>query len=456
MMSFIVSGQPKLGHESWPPPVDDKVLSDRLYGQRGAKDKTRMEIKFEKIGGRLIAYYHFSKLKDVTSCLTDEEKKRNPPADHGRKGSFFVMSLRMDGCYSTDFSEIYTLLEKMYKKHVDGKVLKMSKGGYLVYQIMKLEDAKEIWKSITSELEASGENTFLERTKSIPGDISIKGTKTSDYFSVEDAKEKIEDALINKGGVFVLTPDEMKARNERIKQQEKRTDDEIPSGKRIDEQELIYTTGNNISQEIKKTSLSEKSKTINERINAVGGRFQVPSQKKDLNIRKWFLFALAVLGIINVWLFVSVINMNGKVNTLVVQFKSLKEKLQSTSYVPNTTCIDKTIASEGGGVNDTIVGQEELRVTFLDLRLSDGTSVSTMKKKNSYVVTAKTSQPTETRGTGKYVCDIKKEDGSYKQKGNKCYITISDSVTVDSITLKYRYRFGNKDTLFHRVIKIVK
>ena len=93
-MNFIVSGQPKLGHESWPPPIDDKVLSDRLYGQRGAKDRTRMEIKFEKIGDRLITYYHFSKLMDVTSCLTDDEKKMNPPADHGRKGSFFVMSLR--------------------------------------------------------------------------------------------------------------------------------------------------------------------------------------------------------------------------------------------------------------------------------------------------------------------------------------------------------------------------
>lgn len=488
MMNFIVSGQPKLGHESWPPPIDDKVLSDRLYGQRGAKDRTRMEIKFEKIGDRLITYYHFSKLMDVTSCLTDEEKKMNPPADHGRKGSFFVMSLRMDGYYSTDFSKIYTLLEEMYKNHVNGKVLKMSKEGYIVYQIMKLEDAKEIWKNIASELETRGEMTFLKRTKPIPSDISIKGIKTSDYFSVEDAEKNIESVLIQKGGVFILSSDEMKARNERTKQQEKRPNGENPSVERITEheidtfvkatddvQELTSTIENTISQKIKNlvllltrrnttdkewleklTSLGEEQENIIEKINAVGGRIQIPSAKNDHVKSTWQPIALIVLGLIGLWICISVINLKGKVKYLVEQIDSLTVQIDSLTVQGGSSTFKMNVIS-GLQDNDPEKNTEEVvdvnndgevaLITLLDLRKTDNTDVSNMIKGNSYVVTAKSGpngKRKEAKGTGTFSCDKGEDDGIiWRQVGNKCYITVYEDATTNKVILKYDYLLDN-------------
>lgn len=452
MMNFIVSGQPKLGHESWPPPTDDKVLSDRLYGQRGAKDKTRMEIKFEKIGNRLITYYHFSKLKDVTSSLTDEEKKMNPPADHGRKGSFFVMSLRMDGYYSTDFSKIYSLLEEMYESHVHGKVLKMSKEGYLVYQIMKLEDAKDIWENITSELKTRGENTFLKRTKPIPGDMSIKGTKTSDYFSVEDAEKNIESVLLQKGGAFVLSLDEMKARNERIKQQEKRSDDENTNVEKITQYEgdAFIKPTDNVQEP---TSLSEEEKSNNEKINAAGKRFQNPSQKKDFVKSTWLPIALIALGFIDLWLCVSIIKMKGTVNSLADQIDSLT--------VQSSSSISKTEETQEDAADDNIDG-EDAKITFLDLSQKNGDNTAnvtdnTMRRGYTYIISAKTGEPHQrkhAKGTGQYVCDVGADKGiNIQQDGNKCIITIIDA-TVNEIDINYKYKYRNEDKSFSRTINI--
>lgn len=497
MMNFIVSGQPKLGHESWPPPVDDKVLSDRLYGQRGAKEKTRMEIKFEKIGDRLITYYHFSKLKDVTSCLTDEEKKMNPPADHGRKGSFFVMSIRMDGYYSADFSMIFTLLDEMYENYVNGKVLKRSKEGYLVYQIMKLEDAEEIWKNIASELETKGWNSFLKQAKPISGDISIKGTKTADYFSVEDGEKDIESTLIQKGGVYILSSDEMKARNERIKQQEKRTNDEISNGERVtqhefeafvkateDVQELTSTIDNSISQKIKNlvllltrrnnadkewleklTSLKEEQENIIKKINAAGGRFLIPSHKKDFVKGIWVPIALIVIGLINLWLCLSIVNMKVKVNSLVEQIDSLT--VQSSSSILGNDNVQELKDNDAGVLQDEAVGNnvdgEDAEITLLDLRRKNGNTTinvtdNIMRRGYTYIISAKTGatgqQKKDAKGTGQYSCDVESDNGiNMRQDSNRCIVTIVD-VRVNRITLRYKYKYGDKVKSFSRTINI--
>lgn len=484
-MKFIVSGQPKFGHESWPPPADHKVLSERLYDQRGAEESTRLQVKFEKIGDRLVTYYHFSKLKDVTSCLTDEEKKANPPADHGREGSFFVMSLRIDGFYSTDFSVIYKLLDEIYENQVKGRVLKKSDKGYLVYQIMKLEDAKEIWENITSDLEIRGKNSFLKLTKPIPADISIKGTKTSDYFSVDDAAKDIENILVQKGCVILLSPKEMIARKERettAKKQETGSDKETGSMGRItqqkfesfvqsseDVQELASTTENSISQKVdslvllltrrndidkewaeKLTSLSKEQDNIIDKINNIGNNFPIPSQKEGVKNKKWLFGVLTAWGIINLILFISVINLNGKVKSLVEQIDTITIQRDSlihglTSH-QNETKTPPVVEKSVEEVVDVNSDSEDAEITLLDLRKSDGTDVSSMQKGNSYVVTAKTGQQgsrKDAKGLGTFTCNVGVKKGiNWRQDGNKCNITIYDDASAAKIILKYKYKLG--------------
>jgi len=216
-MKFIVSGQPKLGHESWPA-NDDRTLSDRLYAQRGAEEDTRMEVRFEKVGDRLITYYHFSKLKNITSGLTDDEKRRGYHKDHGRPGSFFVMSLRLDDVYSTDFNGIYHTLEKLYDDYVNEKILKRSKEGFLVYQILILEEASGIWEEMSDKITRLCSKAFLNNgtLKRIPDGTTIKGGKGHEYFSVASNTGDIEDALLRDGKIMFLSSEENALREQRI------------------------------------------------------------------------------------------------------------------------------------------------------------------------------------------------------------------------------------------------
>ena len=467
-MNFIVSGQPKLGHESWPPPVDDKVLSDRLYGQRGAKEDTRMEVKFEKVGDRLITYYHFSKLKGVTSCLTEEESKMNPRPIHGRPGSFFVMSLRIDGYYSTDFSKIYTLLEEMYEKYVKGKVLKMSKEGYLVYQIMKLEDAKETWKSITSELKAKGKDTFLKCTKPITEDIMIKGFKTSDYFCVNDDEKDIESALIQNGGVVILSSEEMNARKERFKQHETISDNNY-----LIEEEAQSHMSLTEEDRSKRIILSGEQQNNYDKNDDVTEYLQTPLKKEESVKKIWLPIALIMLGLIELWLCISNINMRGTVNSLIEQIDSLTVQSSSSKLKIENVQIKKDVDAKkvqdyAEDVHDVAVGDyddsEDAEIIHLDLEKKDGDtteSVSSMRRGYTYIITAQiqvNGNRQNAKGTGQYSCDVGPDKGVYiNQNGNKCTITIADETNgPQQITLKYIYKYKGADKIYPRTIRISK
>jgi hypothetical protein len=101
---------------------------------------------------------------------------------------------------------------------------------------------------------------------------------------------------------------------------------------------------------------------------------------------------------------------------------------------------------------------EAALITLLDLRKTDGTDVSNMRKGKSYVVTAK-SGPSGKRkvakGTGTFSCVEGENKGiNWRQVGNKCYITVYEDATAKRVTLIYDYQLDNEKKSLSKNITI--
>lgn len=477
-MKFVVSGQPKLGHESWPPLSDDKSLSDRLYHLRGADEETRLEIKFEKIGDRCVAYYHFSKLNNVTSCLTEEEKKQNPYADHGRKGSFFVMSVRIDGFYSTDFTGIYNLLQNLYDNHVNERVLKRSKEKFLVYQIMKLEDAKETWEHIEQEL--NNEKDVFRHSKRIPANYNSQGAKSPDYFMVGDDGRDIEEAILKNGRAILLSHEEMDARRKRIaeaKQQEELNDlDGKVSQTEVDDSSQ---KGHQKKHEVYSLSdISAPSQTPSVMPNTegcyAGGDYSCDSISEERRngankVSKFKLnkVLLIILLIGELLCFYNIKKLNNKVKDLQEQLSTLYAVEEQKDTDPDSKTDTKggnkgESSTDSEAIDGEMVDNENSLVTKLDMRQKSGKSTidvtnNTMKTGYTYFLIAKTGmagQRVDARGTGSFSCNVN-QGITIQQDGNKCQITIvHKDPNTDKVTVTYAYTLNGQNKKFEREIYI--
>ncbi|MCH5311341.1 MAG: hypothetical protein J1E57_05210 [Prevotella sp.] len=444
-VQFIVSGQPKMGHESWPSSVDDKVLSDRLYSQRGAEEETRMEVKFEKIGDRYVTYYHFSKLKNITSCLTDDDKKF--AKDHGRPGSFFVMSLRLDNVYSTNFTGIYEKLESLYEHYVEENILKRSKEGFLVYQVMKLEEAKSTWEQIYNELTVQSINILLNKTKHIPNSIIIKGVKVPEYFCVGE-DDNAEEALLREGQIVFLSRKEQALREERLVKDKQSTTDEslieniAENIKRNEvnnlglEKEHSSITYNATIQEGKDEKLYDIDEDLDKSSPTLGNGLAIP-RKKDNFGRLAIVFLLGCCC-------------GSGISFMISHTEGVSQASpigHDTIYIEKEQQAIKTSHIE----SDTI--------TLLDLRKADAdmSNATEMQKGNNYIVVAKTGTSNKRQnanGSGKFLCDVGRNEVILEQKGAECHITVLEDANVKKIQLVYVYELKKGYTFYFREIKI--
>jgi hypothetical protein len=448
-VQFFVSGQPKMGHESWPPPKDDKSLSERLYSRRGTEEETRMEVEFEGIGNRFVAYYHFSKLKkNITNCISDEEKKGGHQ-DHGRPGSFFVISLRFDDVYSADFKDIYYALEDMYEKYVNEQILKRSKEGYLVYQIMKLEESRCVWEHIADELNKMGSETFLNNVKPIPHD-TMKRPKKSEYFSLDDNASSIEEVLLNNGRVLLLSSEEMKARKERMKTTNQQLESETTNHK-----EEVLSKKDEISKKNDKIKgVSYSTDTISKRFDSLASpkkKKYNETDKKMVKNLKWQWIALLILGVGEIVLFILFLS---------IRVPNLDETVSQPVSTPTIESMDTNTVNQA--VEESIIEATETNIseqdtiTHLDLRDSELKDAKPpLKRGNSYYVVAQIGEQgayQDAKGDGKFYCES--SSVVIVQEGSKCKTTVFQDAKDRQITICYSYELNDSLYVYRREFSI--
>lgn len=186
---FVFHGVPQ-GFDVWGTSGDKYYESfyNILESFKGAKSAFVVEIR--KDSNKWCSYYSYVRSQNVI-------------AEGGRTGSYFGMSLKMDGEYCTDVYSLFQLMETIYEQKISGKIIAQS-GTNEKYVIASFSNAdlglKEISDIAITQIRSNFENDFET--------IDITATKPnasiSLYYNINDVNsETFFNAVKSYGKIFI-------------------------------------------------------------------------------------------------------------------------------------------------------------------------------------------------------------------------------------------------------------
>lgn len=186
---FVFHGVPQ-GFDVWGTSGDKYYESfyNILESFKGAKSAFVVEIR--KDSNKWCSYYSYVRAQNVI-------------AEGGRTGSYFGMSLKMDGEYCTDVYSLFQLMETIYEQKISGKIIAQS-GSNEKYVIASFSNAdlglKEISDVAITQIRSNFENDFEA--------INITATKPnasiSLYYNINDVNsETFFNAVKSYGKIFI-------------------------------------------------------------------------------------------------------------------------------------------------------------------------------------------------------------------------------------------------------------
>lgn len=200
-IAFAFSGKAgKKGHESWGM-SDEPGLSDRLYVRSKREDtgSSRLEIEIRKREGVAFTYYTFMKARNVAQSVSGDDLMKFE--QHGRAGSFFAITLRIEGGYIPEVFAIYDIFEKVFNQNIMGAVLTdVDTDGYLTYTISSFSDGDEVFKETERGLK---EQISSVKIDCLPDNLSTNRGKDTKIFGIKESLCTINNALFNDLEVIV-------------------------------------------------------------------------------------------------------------------------------------------------------------------------------------------------------------------------------------------------------------
>lgn len=189
-VSFAITGKAGAkGVEIWG--MSDEDISNRIYqhSKREAKEASRLEIELREHNNHIYSYYTFLKINNVAQVKTKEDEEKQEK--HGRKGSFFGMTIRIEKGFIQNVADFYLLCESAFDNLIFGRILTdIDTDGYLTYLIEKLSDGEDCFKRVEKELVSGVNNCGII---DLPDDCVIQ-KKTTDllpqHFNIEDVEDK--------------------------------------------------------------------------------------------------------------------------------------------------------------------------------------------------------------------------------------------------------------------------
>lgn len=274
---FVFHGVPQ-GFDVWGTSGDKYYESfyNILESFKGAKSALVVEIR--KDSNKWCSYYSYVRPQNVI-------------AEGGRTGSYFGMSLKMDGEYCTDVYSLFQLMETIYEQKISGKIIAQS-GSNEKYLIASFSNAdvglKEISDIAITQIRSNFENDFdtidITATKpnaSISLYYHINDVNSGSFFNASKSYGKIfisqiypsKDAIING-----LTSSDKKYQAIKAEYEEqisllKKDNQQIPG---------LKGTVTSLSQELEHTKAIVKS--LNEEKNSLQG--SSATLKQELNVAR--------------------------------------------------------------------------------------------------------------------------------------------------------------------------
>ena len=141
---------------------------------KGAKTVFVVEVRKDASG--FCSYYSYIRPQNVV-------------ANSGRSGSYFGMSLKVDGQYCTDVYSLFQLFDKIYDEKIIGSILQQS-GNTEQYRIASFVDADYQLKTIAqladNQIKAYFENDFEE----IDSSFTKQYASASVYYNLDDVNSE--------------------------------------------------------------------------------------------------------------------------------------------------------------------------------------------------------------------------------------------------------------------------
>lgn len=123
-VEFQIHGVLATGQSVWK--QDDMDYYKTFYAQRAENTLMTVEALHRPHG--LCTYYNYLRSNNVVSA---------------REGSYFGMSVRIDGAFCTDVRGMYDILDNLFEKMVVGKILLPIEGGRLKFAVDRFEDLSD-------------------------------------------------------------------------------------------------------------------------------------------------------------------------------------------------------------------------------------------------------------------------------------------------------------------------
>ena len=175
LSEFVFHGVPQ-GHDSWGTTGDRYYESFYGIGDfcKGAKAVLIVEIRKDATG--FCSYYTYVRPQNVV-------------AQGGRTGSYFGMSLKIDGQYCTDVYSLFQLFDKIYEEKIVGSIIERT-GNTEQYLVASFSDAGATLKTIAQLADNQVKNNFASDFDDIDALFTKQYATMSVYCNLDDVNSE--------------------------------------------------------------------------------------------------------------------------------------------------------------------------------------------------------------------------------------------------------------------------
>lgn len=259
-ISFAIHGTPGKS-ECWGISNDDTYLKSFYDEANNATELTRLDIDFRVVEDTVCSYYHYLKLKNISNGIA-------------RSGGYFGMSIRFEGAYCLDISNLFKMMNQLFEQVVCRSILKTD-GTNTEYKYSSFKQCQAELENVRN-LAINAIGKFKNDIRPFPNDYTPKHTDVIRKYNVADTgSESFRDVLLKSAEVYV-SPEYPLLSSKMISLEK---DNNVKSEHIKEQQAVISRQQGEIGS--LNTKISTQNQTIKTQENQIGKQATELSQKKQ-------------------------------------------------------------------------------------------------------------------------------------------------------------------------------
>lgn len=187
-ISFAIHGTPGKS-ECWGMPNSETYLKSYYDEVKNASEQTRLDIDFRVVDNTVCSFYHYLKLKNISNGIA-------------RSGGYFGMSIRFEGTYCLDVSNLFKMLNQLYEQVVCKSILQTD-GTNAEYVFSTFKQCQAELENIKA-LATNALDQFKNDIREFPQNYSPRHGNNVEIYNIQDTgSESFRNVLFRDAEVYV-------------------------------------------------------------------------------------------------------------------------------------------------------------------------------------------------------------------------------------------------------------